>query len=204
MARFLGMLPTDLDGKSMPELKAGVLSFTAEEMADLDANGILAEAETSETDPTELPTELVPFRAQPPCARQITVQVKSDDAGEVTAASTCVITGTNIAGETISETLTFTEDLSTALTTAKAFKTVTKIVFSKQTDGTPAFDVGWNEVIGLPFKFSEKPFVLEKFGGAMQFTAGTITVDADEIEKNVYDPNGNLDGTKELELLFFI
>ena len=204
MARFLGMLPTDIDRKSMPELKAGVLSFTAEEMADLDANGILAEAETSATNPTELPTESVPFLAQPPCPRQITVQVKSADAGEVTADATCVITGTNIAGDTISEKLTFTENLSTALTTAKAFKTVTKIVFSAQADGTPAFDVGWNEVIGLPFKFSEKPFVLEKFDGAMQFTAGTITVDADEIEKNVYDPNGNLDGTKELELLFFI
>ena len=49
---------------------------------------------------------------------------------EVTAGGDCVITGTNVAGDTISETLTFTENLSTALTTAKAFKTVTKIVFS--------------------------------------------------------------------------
>ena len=92
MARFLGMLPTDLDGKSMPELKAGVLSFTAEEMAAIDANGILAEAETSTTDPTELPTEQVPFLAQPPCPRQITVQVKSADLRGNTG-STCVITG---------------------------------------------------------------------------------------------------------------
>lgn len=200
MARFLGMLPTDIDRKSMPELKAGVLSFTAEEMADLDADGLLVEHETS----ASTATTATVFAHTLPCPRQITVQVKAEDAGEVTKDATCVISGTNIAGDTISETLTFTENLSTALTTAKAFKTVTKIVFSAQADGTPAFNVGWNEVIGLPFKFSEKPFVLEKFDGAMQFTAGTITVDADEIEKNVYDPNGNLDGTKELELLFFI
>ena len=200
MGKFLGELPSDVFGISLPELKVGVLSYTKEEMADLDANGILAEYETSTTEAKTATT----FLAQPPCPRQITVIVKAADAGEVTKDATCTINGTNIAGATISEVLTFTADLSTALTTAKAFKSVTSIVFSAQADGTPAFDVGWNEVFGLPFMFDAKPFALEKFGGAVQFTAGTFTIDDNEIEKNVYDPNGNLDGAKELELILFL
>lgn len=200
MGRFLGELPSDVFGISLPELKVGVLSYTKEEMADLDANGILAEYETSTTEAKTATT----FLAQPPCPRQITVIVKAADAGEVTKDATCTINGTNIADTAISETLTFTDNLATALTTAKAFKTVTSIVFSAQADGTPAFDVGWNEVFGLPFMFDAKPFALEKFDGAVQFTAGTFTIDDNEIEKNVYDPNGNLDGAKELELILFL
>lgn len=199
MGKFLGQLPSDVFGINLPEYKVGVLSYTKEEMADLDANGILAEEETSAT---EIVT-VTEFLNQPPCPRQITAIVKATDATEVTADSTIIINGTNIAGDAITETLTFTANLATALTTAKAFKTITSIVFSEQADGTPAFDIGWNEVFGLPFMFTEKPFMLEKFDGVVQFTAGTLTIDADEIEKNVYNPNGDLDGLKDLDLMIF-
>lgn len=199
MGKFLGLMPTDVFGTTLDEMKVGLLRYTAEEAADLDANGILSEHETSTTEITTATA----FLKQPPCPRQITAVVKGDNATEVTADSTITVNGTNILGKTITETLTFTADLSTAKTTVKAFKTITSIVFSAQADGTPAFDVGWNEVIGLPFMFAEKPFVLEKFTGAVQYTAGTLTIDDNEIEKNTYNPNGNLDGTGTLELLFF-
>ena len=199
MGKFLGLMPTDVFGTTLDEMKGGILRYTADEAADLDANGILEEHETSTT---EITTATV-FAHTLPCPRQITAIVKGDNATEVTADSTIIINGTNILGKTITETLTFTSNLATAKTTVKAFKTVTSIVFSAQADGTPAFDVGWNEVIGLPFMFTEKPFVLEKFTGVVQYTAGTLTIDDDEIEKNTYDPNGDLDGTGTLELLFF-
>lgn len=200
MGKFLGLMPSDVFGTTLGEMKVGMLRYTKEQAADLDANGILAEYETSASEAKTATT----FLNQPPCPRQITAIVKSTDAGEVTADSTIIINGTNILGKAITETLTFTANLATAKTTAKAFKTITSIVFSAQADGTPAFDVGWNEVIGLPFMFAEKPFVLEKFTGVVQFTAGTLTIDDNEIEKNTYDPNGNLDGTGTLELLFFM
>lgn len=200
MARFPDNVNTDIYGLQVDQLKPCVLEYTAAQMADLDADGLLVEHETSATEVTTATT----FAHTLPCPRQITAIVKTEDAGEVTADSTITIYGTNIADETISEVLTFTANLATAKTTAKAFKTVTSIVFSAQADGTPAFNVGWNEVFGLPFMLSEKPLALELFDGAMQFTAGTFTVDADEVEKNTFDPNGNLDGEKALKLLLFL
>lgn len=201
MANFLGLLPSNVPGVTLPEMKAGVLSYSKDEMFDLDANGIL-EYETHTTeDKTVAAANLLKSSFLTP--RQITAIVQGADVAEVTADSTITISGTNILGKPIAETLTFTANLATALTTAKAFKTISSIVFSKQADGTPKFDIGWNEVFGLPFMFAAKPFIFEKFDGAMQFTAGTLTVDADAIEKNVYDPQGSLDGLKALELLMF-
>ena len=200
MGRFLGELGTDVYNITAPEYKPCVLDYTVVEAAALDANGLLSEAETSAT----LVTTVTTFLAQPPTPRLVTAIVKAADAGEVTADSTITIYGTNIADRPISDVLTFTANQSTAKTTTKAFKTVTSVVFSAQADGTPAFDVGWDDSIGLPFMMSRKPFVFEMFNDAIQTTYGTITVDADEVEKNFYNPNGTLDGGKTLRLLMFM
>lgn len=200
MKRHPGTYNTDIYGLQGETLTPCLLEWTGAQAADLDADGLLVEHETSAT----LATTATTFAHTLPCPRQLTAIVKSADATEVTADSTITFYGTNIADAAISETLTFTADLATELKTTKAFKTVTSIVFSAQADGTPAFNIGWNEVIGLPFMLAAKPFYLEQFGGAMQFTAGTMTVDNDEIEKNTYDPNGNLDGTNALSLLLFL
>lgn len=200
MGKFAGNINTDVYGVQKVELKPCLLEYTIAEAAAIDANGLLSEHETSAT----LVTTATTFLAQPPTPRKITAIVKSADAAEITAEATIVITGTNIADDVITETLTFTANLSTALTTAKAFKTVTSCVFSAQADGTPAIDVGWDDTIGLPFMLSAKPFVLEMFNDAIQFTAGTFTVDSDELEKNTYNPNGTLDGAKTLKLLLFV
>lgn len=198
--RFLGEIGTDAYNVSVPEAKPCVLDYTIAEAAAIDDNGILAEHETSQT----LVTTATEFLAQPPTPRLITAVVKAADASEVTADSTIIINGTNIDDMPISDTLTFTANLSTAKTTTKAFKTVTSVVFSAQADGTPAFNVGWDDTIGLPFKLSRKPFIFEMFNDAIQTTYGVVTVDADEIEKNFYNPNGTLDGAKTLRLLMFL
>lgn len=200
MSRYGQLVNSDVYGTQIEEMKAVLLSYTIAEAAALDADGLLAEHETSAT----LVTTATTFLAQPPTPRLITAIVKAADAGEITADSTVTIYGTNIADDVISDILTFTANLSTAKTTTKAFKTVTSVVFSAQADGTPAINVGWDDSIGLPFMFSAKPIALELFDNAMQFTAGAFTIDADEIEKNFYNPNGTLDGAKTLKLLMFI
>lgn len=200
MSRYGQVVNTDVYGVQLPEMKVVALDYSVTEAGAIDDNGLLAEHETSAT----LVTTATTFLAQPPTPRLITAIVKSADAGEVTADSTIAIAGTNIAGDAISDVLTFTANLSTAKTTTKAFKTVTSVVFSAQADGTPAFNVGWDDSIGLPFMFAAKPFVLEMFNDAIQTTYGAITVDADEIEKNFYNPNGTLDGEKTLKLLIFM
>lgn len=200
MGRFPGELSTDVYGVQIEEHKLGLLlSLSATEAADLDANGLLSEHETSAT----LVTTVTEFLAQPPQARQLTAVVKGADASEVTGDSTITFYGKNIAGKDISEALTFSANLSTALTTAKAFAYVDRAVFSAQADGTPAFDIGWNEVIGLPMIFTDRPVFFEMFNGSKQ-NDGTFTFDADELEKNVYDPTGNLDGAKALKLYAII
>lgn len=197
--RYANLSNTDINTQ-VPQLRPVLLAYTKEEMATLDADGILAGHETSAT----LVTTATVFLNQPPCPRQITAIVASADAAEVTADSTITIYGTNIDNKAISEVLTFTANLATAKTTAKAFKTITSIVFSAQADGTPAFDVGWNDTFGLPFMLSEAAFVFEMFNNAIQTTYGTLTTDADEIEKNTYNPNGTLDTLKALSLLIFL
>lgn len=200
MAKFPNKVNSDVYGVQLSELKVCAVDYSAAQAGAIDDNGLLAEHETSQT----LVTTATTFLAQPPTPRLITAIVKAADASEVTADSTVTIYGTNIADDVISDVLTFTANLDTAKTTTKAFKTVTSVVFSAQADGTPAFNVGWDDTIGLPFMLSEKPFILEMFNNAIQTTYGVVTVDADEIEKNYYNPNGTLDGSKTLKLLLFI
>lgn len=200
MGKFSGLINTDVYTVQLAELKPCLLEYTKAEAGALDADGILKEHETSAT----LVTTATTFLAQPPTPRLITAIVKAADAAEITEAATVKITGTNIADDPIEETLTFTANLATALTTTKAFKTVTSCVFSAQADGTPAINIGWDDSIGLPYMLASKPFALEMFNDAIQFTAGAFTIDADELEKNVYNPNGTLDGNKTLKLLLFI
>ena len=105
-----------------------------------------------------------------------------------------MVYGTNFADQAISETFTFEADQETAETGALAFKTVNKITVAAQ-DGTGAtFTVGFGELIGLPVMLSAKPLVFALDDGVIM-TAPTVTADADELEKNVIDLNGSLDGS---------
>ena len=194
MGRYPGAVTCDLSGQLLPELKPVLaLDLSAAEAAGLDADGILdgtAASTTAATDVTTLPS-------QPPQARGLTFLPSEEaDAGDI------VVVGTNIDDEVITDTIA--TDAANAVTSALAFKTVTSITFPK--DNVPvSWDVGWDDRLGLPFMLAEKPFYLEMFNNIIEIgTAGALSYDADEIEKNMYDPNGTLNGAKPLRLLLFL
>ncbi len=60
------------------------------------------------------------------------------------------------------------------------------------TPGVPydQISVGWGDKFGLPYKlYADELVILKLFNKAVEGTAGTITADADDLAKNVYDPN---------------
>lgn len=190
MGRFLGSLPTDAQGVSIPELKVGVIDFGKPK--GLDADGILAATAIDATDATIVTT----FSAQPDVARGLTFTPSAAaDAGKI------LVEGTNIAGEKISESVATNE--ANAVVSVYAYKTVTKITFPKD-DGTITWNVGWGDKLGLPFKGAVKPMALEYDDGVLQTTVGTLTVDATTLAKNMYDPQGTLDAESAIKLVVFL
>lgn len=87
------------------------------------------------------------------------------------SARTMTITGTDVYGETVKETITCPNAGTSS--GKKAFKTVTSITISGATASTSGIDVGDGPVLGLPYRISTKGDVLGIFkDGAI--VAGTI------------------------------
>ena len=194
MGRYPGKATCDVSGLLLDELRPVLaLNLSAAEAADLDADGLLVDSAIDTTDPSAYTTML----AQPPQARKLSFTPSaSADAGNI------VVVGTDIDDNPITDTVA--TSTTAAVYSAKAFKTVTSITYPKD-DGGIVWDAGWTEALGLPLKLAAAPFALEKFNDVVEIgTAGTFTVSATELSKNIYDPNGNLDGAKPLQLLLFI
>ncbi len=194
MGRYPGKATCDVSGLLLDELRPVLaLNLTAAEAADLDADGLLDDSATHTTDAKTYTTMI----AQPPQARQLTFTPSaSADAGNIT------VVGTDIEDNPITDSIA--TSTTNAVTSAKAFKTVTSVTYPKD-DGGITWDAGWNEALGLPLKLAEAPFYLEKFNGVVDFsTNGTFSVSSTDLAKNFFDPHGDLDGAKALQLLLFI
>lgn len=108
---------------------------------------------------------------------------KTEEVGIVT------IYGTNINGDPISEGLTLNGTAKVLGT--KAFKTVTHILYPARTQATtPTVTVGDTNKLGLPLCIPAAACIFEHYdAGVMEDTAPTVTVDADEVEKNTMIPH---------------
>jgi len=202
MARFFGKLPTNAQGVTTVELKPVYWDFGKPAAAD--ADGILAAAAAA-TEAVELGEDdwVEAFDGELDVPRQVAV-VASEGATSIEKDDTVTIYGTNIAGEPISEVLKFAAQQSTAKNTAQAFKTVTKVIIGESAVGVK-FNVGWTDVLGLPFKLAAtEKMALEYGAGALKATPGTFTVDASVLGKNTYAPNTTLDGSTTVQLILFL
>lgn len=180
MGRYPGKLGCDVYGTLVDEMRLAHIQYSAAESAAADPDGLLNDTALG-TGATTVTT----FLAQPPCPRNITIVASATQTGD------CVITGTNISDDVITETIAFNS--ATPAVGTKAFKTVTSIVLPVKA-GTETCDIGWGQLIGLPFMFSAKPLVFAQNDGTVD-TTPALTIDADEIEKNTVDFNGSLDGS---------
>jgi len=202
MARFLGKLSTDAHGVASDELRVAYWDFGKPVAAD--ADGIYAAAAAAVAAVELGASDFVStFTGALDVPRKIAV-IASEGAASIQDGDKVTIHGTNIEGAAISEELTFAAKQSTASTTTQAFKTVTGATIGPSTVGVK-FNVGWTDVLGLPFKLAAtEKMALEYGAGVLQTTAGTFTVDAEVLGKNTYDPNTTLNASNTVQLILFL
>lgn len=181
MGRYPGLLSTNAYGVYVDEMKVAHIGLTAAQSVASDPDGLLDG--TALTAAVQTITE---FLNDMPYARN--VQVKADAA----ATTKVTVYGTNMDDNPISEELTLNG--TDAVLGTKAFKTVTSVVLPVAT-GTESIDLGWGEKLGLPFMMATKPLAFAMDDGAIETTAPVVTVDADELEKNVIDLATNMNGS---------
>lgn len=108
-----------------------------------------------------------------------------------------IVEGTNINDEVISETLPiFTANSATTVESTKAFKTITEITIPAHDGLGATTEIGYGEKLGMPDILTRNTVIAAYLGGTKEGTAPTVTVDADEVEKNLVDLNSSLNGTE--------
>ena len=101
--------------------------------------------------------------------------------------STILFTGTDIAGASITEWANFSAS-STAVTTAKAFKTVTRIN-ATTTGTTRTVKIGTSDKLGLNTKLATNTVLLAALNDTKESTAPTVTVSSTVLSQNTIDTN---------------
>lgn len=153
-------------------------------------------------DSTGVATAITSGLTSPDVPRVLVVDCESN-CGDV-AAGNVIIVGTNIYNEAITDTLAFTENQDTPTTGVKAFKTVTSVTFPAEDSAYGAtWGIGINDKLGIDKCIDYAGDVAwAHFGGAFETTHPTCVADADEVEKNVCDPNSAADGSSDVVFYF--
>lgn len=192
--RYVGELSTDVYGVIVDNAKIAHIALSEAEAIAASATGVLAATAGVTAAAGKLVTADI---TNPPYPRNLTLTI-GGTGGDVKAGD-LVVTGTNFKDEVISETFTLEADTTTAQTGTLAFKTVTSVLIPQQ-DGTGAtFAIGFGTKIGLPFFLDKKTCIMAVHNGAIETTAPTMAVDADEIEKNTITLDTALNG-KEVDI----
>jgi hypothetical protein len=145
-------------------------------------------------------TVVTSFTAQPDFARVISITPGGTTAD--VAAGNITVAGTNIRDEVISEDVAIAANASTAVTTTKAFKTVTSVTFPIQDGSGATYSIGITDAMGLDRCMSEAAVFDAYMDGTRETTAATVTFSASDISKNTVDPNTALDGSKDLTVAY--
>lgn len=146
-----------------------------------------------------VPTTITPT-AQPDFARLISVTPGgvTDDV----AAGNYVLTGKDIRGNAITETLVFEANATTKQVSTKAFKTVTSLLAPIQDGAGATFSIGVEDALGLDRCMSGNEVLLATVDGVRETTFPTVTYHATDISKNTVDPNTALNGAKDLAIVY--
>lgn len=122
---------------------------------------------------------------QPATPRILTITGTSSDHD---AAGNVVIIGTNVRGETITDTITLNSN--TTVAGIKAFKTITSIDFSAVTalDSTALVEVGTGAAFGLTRKMDSNGVFLATVDGAADSALPTVTYSSTDLSQNTVIP----------------
>lgn len=112
------------------------------------------------------------------------------------------VNGTNIEGKPISEDFRFADQTSSAVTGAKAFRTITSVVIGQQGSANPTFSVGTGNKLGVNHRLfnqntTVKVYTSSAVYGALTLqNAPTVVSNEDRLENNTVQPattpNGSL------------
>lgn len=127
------------------------------------------------------------------CARNVTVTQTA--AGNEDTNGTITVTGTNLAGETISEAIV--PNAGATVAGAKAFRTVTSVVGAGWVidQGNDTITVGFGDAIGLPDLLETNTVLLAALAGAKEAVAPTVATSTAHLEGNTVDLNSALNGS---------
>lgn len=181
MGRYIGSLRTDVYGISADQSYMARLTLSAAQAVAADPDGLL-DGTVLATGASTVTTFLNPM----PYARNVTIVASAAQTGVAT------VTGTNLANQVISEALTI--DGTTPVIGAKAFKTVTSVALPAKA-GSENVDLGWGDVLGLPFMLAARPLLWATDDGVIETTAPAVVVDDDELEKNTIDLHSAMNGS---------
>ena len=160
-----------------------IARVTYTEPAAKNITGILAATELEEEEQTI--TEGI---TDPDVPRNVRIKGSADVTGDV------VINGTNINDDAISETLALNG--TTEVEGNLAFKTITSIELPVQaTENADTVQVGTANKLGLPYKLSLNTVLKAYRNSGLEANAPTVTVDADDLEKNTIELSSALNGT---------
>jgi len=167
--------------------RSRILSARYPSAAAASTNAILAAtADAGEVEAADLD-------AQPDVPRNITATA-GGTAADVAAVSV-VVHGFNVWGEPISETLpAFTVDTAGTVAGSKAFASITSVELPEHDDDGATVSIGYGDKLGLPVTLDRNTVVAVFVNGVKEATTGTVTFDADEVEKNTVDPSTALSG----------
>ena len=108
------------------------------------------------------------------------------------ASGNVVITGTNIRGETVTDTIAL--NTTTEVAGVVAFKTITSIQLPVKSASESVF-VGWLDGLGLQSIPWSTEVISEDSNNATDTGGTVLTRDSDEIEKCIYDPTTECDAS---------
>ncbi len=144
------------------------------------------------------------FTHQPDVARNLTITPTGTTAD--VEACDIVVNGTNIFDHAITETFSFLANASTATVGAKAFKSVTSVVFPADCESggfAATWVIGVGSALGIKRCIANAGDVIHaNFDGASE-TVGTVTVSATAVESNTYTPTGTMNAAKNVIIDFF-
>lgn len=146
-------------------------------------------------------TTISSFTNQPDYPRNIVLTPTGTTSN--VGAGTAVVNGTNIYGKSISENFTIASTQSTATTGAKAFKSISSIVFPQASGAGVTLSIGIGAKLGLLHCLDDAgKYVFSEFNSAYETTRGTAVADASHVESNTFAPNGSMDGAKPVDAFY--
>lgn len=135
---------------------------------------------------------------QPDVPRNITIK-GAKAGGSLTG--NVVITGTNVRGAVISETIAINTNDS-EVSGLKAFKTITNIHVPVRVTSADTVSIGVGDCLGLDRCMEGDEVLYVTFAGVYETTRPTVVADSDEVEKNTMNINGTLDGSSDIVVGF--